>query len=212
MMLRISDIPILALDLETGGLIPGKHTPLSIGAVWLNSPRLPVDETNSFYAQLEWPVYVTTPEAMKVNKLNLTNPPGPDDTLANRSYPVEEAMIHFKQWLYNRMADRFQVADGTIHALGFNVGSFDLPMLRSIWRDFPWPFHYRSIDLNSLFFALSQVQNKPYSAVKEEVVKQAWAKSEFPGMEHNALADAWMAVYAWDECIRRFNGDCEVLC
>ena len=205
MSLRISDIPILALDLETGGLIPGKHTPLSIGAVWLDSSRLPVDETNSFYAQLEWPVYVTTPEAMRINRLDLANPPGPQGTLANRSYPVEEAMHLFKQWLSTRLQDR------PIHALGMNVGSFDLPMLRSVWQG-PWPFHYRSIDLNSLFFALSQVQNKPYDRVKEEVIEIAWGKSEFPGMEHNALADAWMAVHAWDECIRRFSGDCEVLC
>ena len=205
-MPKISNAPILAIDLETGGLIPGKHTPLAIGAVWLDSPRLPVDETNSFYAQLEWPVYITTPQAMAVNKLDLVNPPGPNGTFANRSYPAEEVVHRFMEWLSSHMTDQ------PVIALGFNVGSFDLPMLRSIWKDYPWPFHYRSIDLNSLFFALSQVQNMPYSAVKAEIVKKAWAASEFPGMEHNALADAWMAIHVWDECIRRFNGDCEVLC
>jgi len=210
-MPEINDLPILALDLETGGLTPGEHTPLSIGAVWLDGPRLPIDETNSFYAQLEWPVYVTTPQAMATNKLDLINPPGPSGAFIDRSYPSEEALIRFKQWLRDHIENP---RDGMIYTLGFNVGSFDLPMLRSIWCG-PWPFHYRSIDLNSLLFILSRIQNKSFDVIKKEIVDIAWdnLKKQHPEfvnsigepMEHHALADAWSNIYVYDECINRLN-------
>lgn len=36
--------------------------------------------------------------------------------------------------------------------------------------------------------------------------------SEPYDMKHHALGDAWSNVYMWEECIKRFSGDCEVLC
>ncbi|GAF95096.1 unnamed protein product, partial [marine sediment metagenome] len=51
-MLQISDIPIISLDLETGGLVPGIHTPLSIGAVVVSGDNNPeITDKNSFYVQ-----------------------------------------------------------------------------------------------------------------------------------------------------------------
>ncbi len=88
-----------------------------------------------------------------------------------------------------------------------NVGAFDLPMLLSVWQG-PWPFHYRSIDLNSLFFALSQIQNKPFDAIKQEITRIAWENSRFHSSQsHHALIDAWFNVFAWKECLRRFDCD-----
>lgn len=217
-MLRISDLPVISLDLETGGLVPGTHTPLSIGAVvvpgggnLIQNEIYEVTDKNSFYIQLEWDTVVVTPQAMKINNLDIANPPGPNGTIINCSLPGEEGLRYFADWL----AQHHNV-DQLIYALGVNVGSFDLPMLRSIWKG-PgatlWPFHYRSIDLNSLFFALSQIQNKSFSAIKKEITQIAWKKNEFSNkMEHHALADAWSNVYVWEECLKRFGGDCEVLC
>lgn len=213
-MLKISDIPVISLDLETGGLIPGKHTPLAIGAVVVpgggGGETYEIKDQNSFYIQLEWDTVVVDPQALRINKLNIANPPGPNGIMTNRSLPAHEGIGLFDGWLGRRQFT------APVYALGMNVGSFDLPMLRSVWQTMksdliprPWPFHYRSIDLNSLFFALSQVQNKPYDVIKQEITKIAWEKSQFPKeMEHNALADAWFNVYAWKECVRRFNGDC----
>jgi len=202
--LRISNLPVVSLDLETGGLIPGKHTPLSIGAVWMNCSHDAVTDKNSFYIQLEWDTVVVTPQALRINKLDIANPPGPQGVMTNRSCPAMEGIQQFQDWLIKHSTNK-------IYALGINVGAFDLAMLSSVWRG-NWPFHYRSIDLNSLFFALSQVQNKPFNVIKKEITEIAWKRSDFPGMKHNALADAWSNVYVWEECLRRFCGDCEVLC
>lgn len=210
-MSKICDIPVISLDLETGGLIPGKHTPLAIGAVVFPGGDLPaVPEMVSYYVQLEWDTVVVDPIALRINKLDIVNPPGERDTFNNTSKPAVDAICEFHSWLSKHVG-----VDG-IYAMGLNVGSFDLPMLKSIWNigmNRPWPFHYRSIDLNSLFFALSQIQNKPFDIVKQEITKIAWGNNErFTGMEHHALADAWFNIHVWRECLKRLNGDCEVLC
>ena len=215
-MLRISDIPVVSLDLETGGLVPGKHTPLAIGAVFVpgSGPLDKIDgykatKENSFYVQLEWDTVVVDPAAMRINRLDIANPPGPEmygQEIANRSLPAKEGLSAFWDWLAST-----QTTNTHVHAMGMNVGSFDLPMLRSIWQG-PWPFHYRSIDLNSLFFVLSQLQNKPFDAIKQEITEIAWANSEFSSdMKHHALADAWSNVYMWKECLRRFKDGYEEL-
>ena len=216
MTLKISDIPIISLDLETGGLIPGKHTPLAIGAVVVpNGDNLAKNDTykitdeNSFYVQLEWDTMVIDPQAIRINKLDIINPPGKDGPLGSRSMPTVDGLCVFHTWL-------MQLNTDNVYVLGMNVGSFDLPMLRSIWQgagSVVWPFHYRSIDLNSLFFALSKIQNKTFDAVKHEITQIAWTRNgSFAQMKHHALADAWSNVYIWEECLRRFGGYYEVLC
>lgn len=225
-MSRLSDVPIISLDLETGGLIPGKHSVLSIGAVVVPIKQLiggkdeiyEITDKNSFYAQLEWDTVTVDPRALQINKLDIANPPGRNGPISNNSLPASEGIHCFFEWL-NRIQKGYGMPVSQLHALGVNVGSFDLPMLRPIWnygwnRD--WPFHYRSIDLNSLFFALSNIQNKPFGDIKQDITKIAWDKVRnelaVPQGMHHALADAWSNVYVWEECLRRFGGDCEVLC
>lgn len=218
-MLKTSDVSIVSLDLETGGLQPGKHTPLSIGAVVVSNigdlsdgtsgDKPTTTDKNSFYIQLEWDTVVVDPKALRINGLDIADPPGPDGVISNRSLPASQGLSLFCEWISS-------YCTGSVHALGVNVGSFDLQMLRSIW-DYGllrrWPFHYRSIDLNSLFFALSKIQNKPFDTIKREITEIAWDKSEFSvEMAHNALADAWSNVYMWKECLRRFDGNCGISC
>lgn len=199
-MSKICDIPVVSLDLETGGLIPGKHTPLAIGAVVLSDA-----EMASYYVQLEWDTVVVDPIALRINKLDIVNPPGRDGIPGNISIPAIDAVNEFYAWLEECVGTK------NIHAMGMNVGSFDLPMLKSIWNigmNRPWPFSYRSIDLNSLFFAISQIHNKPFDAVKKEITQIAWDNNElFTGMEHHALADAWFNMYVWKECMRQLQGN-----
>lgn len=222
-MIQIDDITVISLDLETGGLIPGKHTPLSIGAVILPTRgNLPMNKNknyeitkeNSFYVQLEWDTITIDPKALLVNELDIINPPGPDGGICDRSLPVDQGLVQFFDWLFKHTFK-------PIYALGMNVGSFDLAMLRPIWKG-RWPFHYRSIDLNGLFFAVAQVQNKSFDIVKREITDIAWSKlkrqhtiltdSLGVPLVHHALTDAWSNIYIWEECLRRFHGDCEVMC
>lgn len=219
-MSRLGDVPIISLDLETGGLIPGKHSVLSIGAVVVpisdGNEVYEITDENSFYAQLEWDTVTVDPRALQINRLDIANPPGRNGGIAIRSLPASEGIRCFYEWL-NKIQKRYGIPVPQLHALGVNVGSFDLQMLRPIWNsDCRWLFHYRSIDLNSLFFALSNMQNKPFNDIKQEITKIAWDKvrSELavPQGMHHALADAWSNVYVWEECLKRFGGDCEVLC
>lgn len=215
-MIRLHNYPLISLDLETGGLTPGVHTPLAIGAVvvphgdYNSTDTHEVTEENSFYVQLEWDTITVDPQALRVNKLNIANPPGPDGVIADRSFPAEEGLRLFRGWLADRHTNFYNTP---IHTLGMNVGSFDLPMLKSMWGGpfddvaWKWPFHYRSIDLNSLFLTLARIHDEEYVEVKTRISNIAWERNHFhKNMEHNALADAWYNVYAWQECMHRFEG------
>lgn len=204
----IDQITRISLDLETSGLEIGKHVPLSIGAVKLDVPRDTVNGNNSFYVQLEWDSVNVDPKALKINRLNIANPPGRCESLIANSLPVEEGLHAFTAWLN---ATPSWLDKTKIVVIGKNVGSFDLPMLKSIWsgpsfvRD--WPFHYRSIDLNTLFFTLADIEGIAFNEVQSRVSEIAWRKqinlfeSNGPS-KHHALADAWWNVFAREECIK----------
>lgn len=194
---------IVSLDLETSGIEPGKHQTIAIGAVKIDVDGRSINDANSFYAQLEWDSLCVSPAAMRINKLNIVDPPGRNAPFVERSLPAQEAMDEFSKWL----------GESKIIALGKNVGSFDLPMLKACWGDKssrPWPFSYRSIDLNSLFFTQAQITGRLFEDVRKEVTDRAWDavdKKHAFKKEHHALADAIWNVFAWNECFKFFNGD-----
>lgn len=189
---------IISLDLETSGIIPGKHVPLSIGAVKLDADLGGHVSVNSFYVQLEWDSLVVDPEAMKINCLNIADPPGcgPFDHNSSRA---DDALSAFSEWL----------GDEPVVALGKNVGSFDLPMLRAVWdhgMKRTWPFGYRAIDINTILFTISTLTGLSFETVKHRIVHSAWRKTQEQhsfarDVNHHALADAWWNVHAWQECL-----------
>lgn len=214
-------IQIIALDLETAGLVPGRHVPLSIGAVKIGvDEETGINDSNSFYMQLNWDSFLVDTNALSINRLDIANPPSEDGPFYNRSLLGYEGVKAFAEWLGKS-------DDMSFLAMGKNVGSFDLPMLKSIWREEinistdghslspgKWPFHYRSIDLNTLFVTLSRLTNLTLDEVKGRISKRSWEKqahyfdeAKIPLIckEHNALADAWWNVYAWQECLQWFN-------
>jgi hypothetical protein len=204
---------IISLDLETTGLDVGKHVPISIGAVKTGLGCDRIDSENSFYIQLEWDSLVVNPKALQINRVNIVDPPGRDGPpFHDRSMPAPEGINAFAKWL-GKPEYGFPM-----FALGKNVGSFDLLMLKSIWNigslgmcpsPTPWPFHYRSIDLNTLFMVISEITNYPFDEVKDRISNQAWAKThhlfentfERQASPHHALSDAWWNVFAWEACI-----------
>ena len=204
---------IIALDLETSGLIPGVHKPLAIGAAVVkqfgnialpsyNIDRL-ISQQNAFYVQLAWDSVEVSPEALRINKLDIVNPPGPEGYFYDRSLPAPDGLNAFLFWL-----DQF---GDNIVALGKNVGSFDLPMLKAVWNDKLtryWPFSYRSIDLNSLLLTMAQIENRSYDSIKEDMVQRILAKIQerYPwACEHHALVDVWINVCMYHECIARLG-------
>lgn len=190
---------IISLDLETTGIIPGKHVPISIGAVKLDADLGGHVSVNSFYVQLEWDSLVVDPEAMKINCLNIASPPGRDGAFDKKSLPAAEAIHEFNNWL----------GSDSFVAMGKNVGSFDLPMLRAVW-DYgtkrSWPFGYRSIDINTIFFTISALTGLSFEVVKNRIVHSAWRKTReqhsfVRDVDHHALGDAWWNVNAWQNCL-----------
>jgi hypothetical protein len=208
----MNEINIVSLDLETSGLDVGFHVPLSIGAVKLDLLSNGYNSENSFYVQLEWDSAQIDPKALKVNKLDIVNPPGKTGMLHCNSLPSAEGIEAFKTWLNNTP----RPYDEKIVALGKNVGSFDLPMLRSVWnhgwnRD--WPFHYRSIDINTLLFTVCEITGSSFVDISRAVSERAWGLQRrlFEDVQithmppHHALADAWWNVFARRECMVYFG-------
>lgn len=193
---------IVSLDLETTGIIPGKHVPISIGAVKLDADLDGRVSINSFYVQLEWDSLVVDPEAMKINGLNIANPPG-CGSFDNNSSRADDALSAFSEWL----------GDEPVVAMGKNVGSFDLPMLRAVWdhgMERSWPFGYRVIDLNTIFFTISALTDLTFDVVKNRIVHSAWKQTREQhsfarDVDHHALGDAWWNVYAWNDCLEWLN-------
>jgi hypothetical protein len=202
----VSDTIIISLDLETTGLKVGTHVPLSIGAVKLDRRCHSINSGNSFYVQLEWDSVMVDPKALQVNKLDIVNPPGGNGPLHNKSLPAKDGLIAFNKWLDLIPWD----GHSRVVAMGKNVGAFDLPMLRSIWNQFDtgmrWPFHYRSIDINTLFFTLSEIMGSSFEDIQTKITEIAWQRvgvlvgPRIPS-KHHALMDAWWNVYARQECI-----------
>lgn len=205
----VNNLNIISVDIETTGLEVDKHVPLSIGAVKLSMSDEIVSNLNCFYTQLEWDSLVVDPKALRINGLDIVDPPGMGE-LHNRSLPAKVAIEEFFEWVGSTP----WLDKSSVIAMGKNIGSFDLPMLKSVWSGpsgkLFWPFGYRSIDLNALFFVLADILNSSFEDVKRDITTKAWEKQrnlfdEMPLKPHHALADAWWNVFAYKECTKLFQ-------
>jgi len=116
---------IISLDIETTGLDPNRHQILSIGACTL-------DGGIQFYREVIHEEVTLTMGAMRVNKL----------------VPWEFQKGDSWHNIQRDLIETFKIVDGD-KLLGWNVGSFDRIFLKKIWEGL-FPFHYRSVDLNSI--------------------------------------------------------------
>lgn len=199
---------LISLDLETAGLIPGKHHVLSIGAVDLKTRE-------DYYVQLLWDEILVSRKAMEINKIDLCKEKteGPK---WERALPAADAIKDFATWMTT-----LNTEDDT-RALGQNVGSFDLPMLKATWKSLPntptfFPFSYRSVDLNTLVvFGCEKGgfgDGAQPSDIKKGIEDGGWDRfrqtdlykqmrnyygSESFFLKHHALCDVWWNVHVWD--------------
>ena len=187
-------IRLISLDIETSGLNPAKHVPLSIGAVDIASGR-------DYFVGLEWDELTVTPTAMRINRIDITRsdrdvgdgiygygsgsrtPEGPfSSSRPGRTLPAAKAIEEFALWLQ----EIWRGDEEEIRALGKNPASFDLPMLRPTWERLQsdsvlsvtfggrFPFSYRCVDLNSVFVAIAAVKGGDANAVKDVITELAW--------------------------------------
>ncbi len=199
---------LISLDVETAGLIPGKHHVLSIGAVDLKTKE-------DFYVQLLWDEILVCPKAMQVNQIDLCNKETREPKWEMALSP-RDAMVYFYHWLCNLDCNLYET-----RALGQNVGSFDLPMLKATWAlvypETEPPFSYRSVDLNTVVsFGCEKGafgDGAQPSDVKKGIEDEGWdqfrqtylytqMKKHYGSnpffLKHHALCDAWWNVHVWD--------------
>jgi len=221
-------VRLISLDLETSGLDPARHRPLTIGAV-------DIETGEDYYVGLEWDELAVSVQAMRVNRIDLTASNRTQDWHLcrdlSRTFPAAEAIAEFGQWLSIR-----RKADEELRALGKNPGSFDLPLLRPTWDEFwgyhaifrGFPFSYRCVDLNSAFAAIACARGLDIENVRGDIMERAWRdfrqsaeKTNYKGSlaelfreldaaggaEHHALGDAWWNVFAWRCCLDMIRGE-----
>lgn len=147
---------IISVDIETSGLDPQRHSILSIGAETLDG--------ETFYEEVAYEDVLVCPKAMEVNQLKLKQD----------GRTLRGALVNLSNWL----AD-LEISPPLI-ALGMNVGSFDLLFLRVAWSQCKgvigrsFPFHYRSIDLNSIIMFLNLDKKDTQNIIAADMKNKHW--------------------------------------
>ena len=118
--------------------------------------------------------------------------------------PAEEADEAIYNWLISQGLDP-KTNPGV--AVGFNVGSFDLPHVEVVLPKTFSLFSRRSVDLNALLFTLDGVdyngQPSTWNSWKRMAKKYAERSISlghndmYTSSAHNALYDAYIHFYAW---------------
>lgn len=175
-------IRLISLDIETSGLDPAKHVPLSIGAVDIATGR-------DYFVGLEWNELTVNTVAMRINRIDITRSDqdvrggisGASEPFRSsrpgRTLPAKDAIDEFGLWL-----SEVRKCDAEIRALGKNPGSFDLLLLRPTWETFwkrtnlfqGFPFSHRCVDLNSVFVAIAAAKGGDATAVRNVITEMAW--------------------------------------
>ena len=86
--------------------------------------------------------------------------------------------------------------------VGFNVGSFDKPFIKQTLPLLYGKFSRRSVDLNSVIFAMSET-NGQFERIKEASKNYAFEKMDgmfdgFRNRQHDAEYDAVMSLYCFE--------------
>jgi oligoribonuclease (3'-5' exoribonuclease) len=172
---------LVALDLETTGLDPQKHQILQVGMVCFEST------TGEIVGEFEtlvrdWKGYHGDPYSLAMNAELLKRIADREGVFSGTLWDM--MLRTLRDWGF-----AFDEDDPSTrpHAVGFNVGSFDIQFLKAAEIDL---FHHRSIEVGSL---LMNSFNYP-----SPVTSRQWAYSEgHTDMPHTALADCHMAVKAY---------------
>ena len=177
------DFDIISLDLETSGTDENETTILSIGCVRFS-------DNKSFYADVRHKSLNVTPEAMRVNGIEITTVDDP------KRIPMGGVDIDFRAWL---RSDQFykEGKTYTLIPMGMNVGTFDMKFVRKYLPKSAALFGYRSMDLNAMIFAEATRTDVPFRQVKRaaKVLGTSYAHDHVPDLgPHHALWDAYSNI------------------
>jgi DNA polymerase III epsilon subunit-like protein len=184
---------ILALDVETGGLDPRKHSLLQVGLIAYDSETAQILGTDEFTIRRH--TYDTTPEAMRVNNLYL------DQVYANGETPADaaERIINFIRRHFGEIINR----DDRPLLLGHNV-AFDKYFLQyqifdAVGMDMDKYISHRLIDVMSILHGLRLSGKIPPISLSSK------GAAEYFGIEnkmaHTAVSDAYTTLQVFENAI-----------
>lgn len=186
-MKNFSERRFAFVDTETGGIIPGKHSLLSIGVVIWDLEDGIIDK-REFYIKNKR--YIVTKEAQRINKFDRKS----HNEVAEEPKIVIEKLLSF---LYKYFPD-----DTFIPLAGHNV-QFDINFLKDFFkknnRSYNQYFSHRSIDTYSVYktLVLSQILsdniNSSHDAFSYFNIKV--------DNRHNALSDCIATVELYEKMI-----------
>ena len=172
--------PYVSIDIETTGLDPDTCQVLEIGAV-IHDPAKPLLECPTFRACVKHDVITGSPRALQMNARLL------EEIAEGGGEWKGDACARFREWLETHLP----IGDLTanyIHALGKNVGTFDLVFLNKISTWPRWLFHYRSCDVGSMYATQDGIDGQ------EELGCEIADDLSIPGEPHDALYDALVSL------------------
>lgn len=184
----MSDEPerFLGLDVETTGTDARRHGLVQVGAYSEEENLLFVSDVNPGYVDAD-------PEAMKIHGLSFERIQSAPSTRE-----VDERLA---RWLKERCPN-----PARLHAVGFNVASFDLVFLRKFLPRSWSRLSYRTLDLNALLFALRlSGQSLDKQAVKCEAQRRVARRVPGAPRWHDAGYDAMAATFVLDILLERIG-------
>jgi len=172
--------PYVSIDIETTGLDPHTCQVLEIGAV-IHDPAKPLLKCPTFRACIKHEEITGTPRALQMNARLL------EEIADGGGEWEDDAGERFYDWLKDHLPIG-HLTDNYIHATGKNVGTFDLVFLNKIST---WPtrlFHYRSLDVGSMYALPDGID------AQEDLCHKAIMSFSIPGKPHEALYDAFVSL------------------
>lgn len=183
---------------EPGTVASKKYALLQIGLATMKMGERPdpvvlrPDTLRTFVSDLGYDTWNSQPEAMEVNKFTADRiQAGPRPGLVDSNACA---------WLNKRLGFREDsTARRDLHAVGWNVGAFDMPFVREYLPMLGSRFSYRSVDLNSIVYSMADTEDE-YKEIKGKAKSGAEVLLRNHGIEpnhHDAGYDAMLALMAF---------------
>lgn len=165
------DIETTGLELEKGNRLI--QLGMDLGSYgWINHDVLPDGDIN------------ISAEALAVNKFTLARIGAGMPRREVDQIVAEDLARHFKR--------------GELHAVGWNVGSFDLHFMKKELPEVAAFFSHRVVDLTPLAMLSARMHNRDYRLVKADWQALAEAKLGGTPKWHDARWDACAALTVWE--------------
>ncbi len=183
----MTQIRYIGLDGEMTGSGSRDRKRIAFKEYQLIQIGLAVEPNVRFVSDVGYDKWISQPEAMKVNKFTTQRIYD-----APRPAQVDEAACRFiDAWVGPSKRD--------LHAVGWNVGSFDMPFVREYLPALGDRFSYRSVDLNSILYSVVDTDDE-YKELKGKAKSGAEVALHNVGIEpkwHDAGYDAAAALMAF---------------